>query len=285
MNVQTSYTLAAVLAVLGAISILPVFAAYDELACPDCEGSGIITSEQAKLGEVPISVWTDRSVYDHESIIIVQGQVANLRLGTPVTLTVLGPTNNVVTVQQVDVEADNTFMTSLNTAGNLWKQNGTYIIRVQYGNQGVSNKVFIELTGMLPSQGPTCGANELSASAHCIPYTISGATVSGARINTDDKSIVISLTAFEDSTLTINPSTSVIRGIFFVLVDGQEWSDVEIAGNKVTVMFPAGTEEIEIIGTFVIPEFGAIAALVLAIAIISIIVVTAKTRLGVMPKY
>ena len=69
-----------------------------------------------------------------------------------------------------------------------------------------------------------------------------------------------------------------------VLVDGEEWDDVEIAGNDVTVMFPAGTSEIEIIGTFVIPEFGAIAGLILAVSIISIIAVSAKTKLNVIPK-
>ncbi|MGI0008131.1 MAG: PEFG-CTERM sorting domain-containing protein, partial [Nitrosopumilaceae archaeon] len=42
---------------------------------------------------------------------------------------------------------------------------------------------------------------------------------------------------------------------------------------------------IEIIGTQIVPEFGAIAALVLAVAIISIIAVSAKTRLRLMPKY
>jgi predicted secreted protein with PEFG-CTERM motif len=52
-----------------------------------------------------------------------------------------------------------------------------------------------------------------------------------------------------------------------------------------TINFPDGAEEIEIIGTYVVPEFGTIAALVLAIAIISIIAVSAKTRLSILPKY
>jgi len=82
----------------------------------------------------------------------------------------------------------------------------------------------------------------------------------------------------------VNPSSDTIRGIFMVLVNGEEWDDVDINGNEVTVMFPAGTEEIEIIGTFAIPEFGTIAALILAVAIISIIAVSARTRLSVMPK-
>ena len=60
---------------------------------------------------------------------------------------------------------------------------------------------------------------------------------------------------------------------------------LKIVANKVTVMFPAGAETIEIIGTFVIPEFGTIAAMILAVAIISIIAVSTKSRLSIIPRY
>jgi len=43
--------------------------------------------------------------------------------------------------------------------------------------------------------------------------------------------------------------------------------------------------EIEIADGHVIPEFGVIAAMILAVAIVSIIVVTAKTRLSIVPRY
>ena len=43
--------------------------------------------------------------------------------------------------------------------------------------------------------------------------------------------------------------------------------------------------EVEIIDGHVIPEFGVIAAMILAVAIVSIIVVTAKTRLSIVPRY
>ncbi|MFL2905870.1 MAG: PEFG-CTERM sorting domain-containing protein [Nitrosopumilus sp.] len=46
-----------------------------------------------------------------------------------------------------------------------------------------------------------------------------------------------------------------------------------------------GTEQIEIIGTFVIPEFGTIAAMILAVAIISIVAISAKSRLSIVPRY
>ena len=61
--------------------------------------------------------------------------------------------------------------------------------------------------------------------------------------------------------------------------------DAEINGNTVIVPFNAGTEQIEIIGTFVIPEFGTIAAMILAVAIISIIAISAKSRLSIVPRY
>ncbi len=51
-----------------------------------------------------------------------------------------------------------------------------------------------------------------------------------------------------------------------------------------TIPFYNGSEEIEIIGTFVIPEFGVIGMLVLALSIIAIITVTSKSRLSLMPK-
>jgi len=46
--------------------------------------------------------------------------------------------------------------------------------------------------------------------------------------------------------------------------------------RALTIPFEAGSEKIEIIGTQIVPEFGQIAALVLVIAIISIIAVSAR---------
>ena len=45
------------------------------------------------------------------------------------------------------------------------------------------------------------------------------------------------------------------------------------------------TAQVEIIDGHVIPEFGVIAAMILAVAIVSIIVVTAKTKLSLVPRY
>ena len=56
--------------------------------------------------------------------------------------------------------------------------------------------------------------------------------------------------------------------------------DFTQVGNTLTIPCMVGTEKIEIHGSWAIPEFGVIAAMILAVAIVSIIVITAKTRLS-----
>jgi len=251
------------------------------------------SANQDLLNSIPVSVWTDKTDYGHNDMIMVEGYVANVS-GFPITVTVVSPLNSLVTIDQLIVANDGSFKTTINTAGAMWKYDGTYTIKVNYGSPEKSNKVKVELTGgvaytpnystqtIKPKQ---CGANELSASGQCIPYSISGGMVTGVTLNTDDNTIVISINAEDDGILTINPSKTVADGIFMVLVDGEEWDDVEIVNNKVTIMFPAGAEQIEVIGTYVIPEFGTIAAMILAVAIISIIAISAKSRLSIIPRY
>ncbi len=203
MNIRTSYVLIAVLAVVGTLSISSAYAALPP-ACPACEGNDPVESARmAAIGSVPVTITTDRMFYDHESIIRVDGTVANIRSATPITLTVTSPINNIVTIDQLMVDSNGKFSTTLNTQGNLWKYDGTYTIRVQYGNQAVSNKALVELTGgILPTfetkQTVDCRSSELSiAGRACVPFSISGGTVTGARPNTGDNSLVISISSTE----------------------------------------------------------------------------------------
>ena len=94
-----------------------------------------------------------------------------------------------------------------------------------------------------------------------------------------------------DGVITLTLPNSLITSDeygYFILVDGEEADNYDESSTSssttLTVPFNAGTEEIEIIGSWVVPEFGAIAGLVLAVAIISIIVLSTKTKLNIIPK-
>jgi len=282
MNNRTSFAL---LAVLTAVGTLTMSSAYAQ-ACVGCEetDAGRKAANQMLLMDIPISIWTDKTTYDHNDKITVHGKVANIS-GNPVILTVASPLNSVVTIAQIDVGNDGSFETTLNTEGGLWKHDGTYTIKVNYGaNQ--NNKALVELTGETSASSDNCSSSELYLKGdYCVPYSISSGMVTGASINNNGNSIIVRISADQDGILTLTPDESILNGIFMVLVDGQEWDDVEISGNQVTVMFPAGTEKVEVVGTFVIPEFGTIAVMILAVAIISIIAVSAKSRLSIMPRY
>ncbi len=285
MNNRTTFVL---LAVLTAVGTLTVSSAYAQ-ACPDCgPDDPRIIAQQLLLENIPISLWTDKSTYDHNDTIIVDGRVANVVSGVPVTLTVVSSLNSIITIDQIDVDDMGNFRTTFSTEGNLWKYDGTYFIKANYGSEQKNNKVIVELVGgIVTTNQPSvkCGVSELSVVGNCVPYSISGGTVNGAKVNTNDNSLIVMISANEDGTITLNPSKNVLGGAFMVLVDGEEWDDAEINGNEITVMFLAGAEEIEIIGTHVIPEFGAIAVLILAVAIISIIAVSTKSRISIMPRY
>ena len=283
MMKTTSYVLLAV-TIVGMISISPAFAL--EQPCPDCPGDYSGTVELP-----PLSVWTDRTTYDHEDIINVSGVVANYRgVDTPVTLLVISPTNNIVTIAQLEVDSNGIFDTTLSTSGNLWKYDGTYTIKVQYGPLGHDNKIAIELTGGVTPSTPStvsCDSNELAAADEChsIVESVSGATVTGVSVDGNRATLTVMINANTDGTITLSPSSEVISEIFMVIVDGEEWDDATINGNTVTIMFLEGAEKIELIGTSAIPEFGTIAAMILAVAIVSIIIVTAKTKTSIIPKY
>ena len=106
--------------------------------------------------------------------------------------------------------------------------------------------------------------------------------------NTDDATLTVHLFgADDDGELKITLNSDIITpfddGSYFVLIGGEE-VEFEQMGNTLHIDYVAGTEKIEIVGSHVVPEFGTIAMIVLAVAIISIIAITAKTKTSLIPK-
>ena len=91
-----------------------------------------------------------------------------------------------------------------------------------------------------------------------------------------------------DGVLEISLHEEIIKplsdGTFVVFVDGQQ-VDFGQDGNMLTIPCKAGDKIIAIVGSWAIPEFGTIAMIVLAVAIVSIIIVSTKTKLGLVSRY
>jgi predicted secreted protein with PEFG-CTERM motif len=296
MSTHKEYALIAILATAAVVGILPAYALSPADTTTD---SGQIRASTGSQQILPIAVSTDKDVYDKQSIVIVTGHVLNAITGQTVTMRVSDPVGNIVEVNQLTLNNNGDFQDKINTSSPLWSSGGTYTIYVQAGAQQGLLKTTTQFT--LGAGGETnCTPQQISATIgielHCIDFSIDGGTVLGATLNTASKTLVVNMQANNDGQITLNIPRSVLDAksgtndnSFVVLINGEEvqtFTDSPTVDTRnITIPFQAGSEKIEIIGTQIVPEFGPIAALVLAIAIISIIAVSAKTGLRFMPKY
>ena len=268
---------------LSALSI-PIFA---QSATPSPPTAALVTTS------------IDRSSYTLGDTIVISGQVQAVVSGTPLSIEILDPQNNVAKIDQIDVSQDGKYTYSTKAAGPYWKLNGSYTVKVQYGPPNVTAQ-----TTFTFQSTPTTTSNVFqlkdpsSQQTFNVNYTITGGTVKTMTIDAQSLSVIVSVNSTSDGTISLQLPRALIDAkqpnsnqddAFIILIDGAEVKpQSESADNdfrNITVQFLQGDQDIEIIGTQIVPEFGPIAALVLAIAIISIIAVSAKTGLRFMPKY
>lgn len=106
-------------------------------------------------------------------------------------------------------------------------------------------------------------------------------------VNTKDKSVDFVLVGKADtnSTLILKLPTGLVKGPFIaVFEDGQivaNYTATDEAGDTM-VSIPIGplTEKVSVVGTTVVPEFGPIAAMILAASIVAIVTVTRLRPIG-----
>ena len=87
-----------------------------------------------------ISVETNSTSYEKGSAITVSGLITNYDVSDPnnvfqITLRVIAPNNNIVTVDQLVPNSGGTYSTSVNTEGANWKLGGDYTVKVNYADQ------------------------------------------------------------------------------------------------------------------------------------------------------
>ena len=192
------------------------------------------------------------------------------------------------------------FWTSLNVSG---LDDGTYTVAV---NQGSSSKyslsVSIDVSGgssdssasisnMVAESEDELGVATTSASGLTITAGgMEGSTtidVSGTTDRSGD--ITLTVTAPNGNIVTVS-QISPSGGSFATTIEtgGALWSQdgmYTIKAVQGAASSHQKSAQVEVIDGHVIPEFGVIAAMILAVAIVSIIVVTAKTKLSLVPRY
>jgi predicted secreted protein with PEFG-CTERM motif len=285
----------ALLAILVcSIGVVPVFAASPALLNnPSVNPTNVTSGNTNPLPTGEITVTTDKPSYSDGDKIMISGSTQDYISGTPITVRIISPIGNIVKVDQVDLGSDRTFSTSITATGILWQEAGAYQVIVQFGSKDRTAETTFQFAGSAGGAGNTIKVEGTDLS---VKYSITNGKVLGIKADTQSKSLMVAIQTTGDGVLTVTLPRGLIDAQvngqddhFYVLGDGQEAdfqeTDKTTTDRTLSIPFTDGTQEIEIIGTQIIPEFGPIAALVLAIAIISIIAVSAKTGLRFMPKY
>ena len=256
--------------------------------------------QEETLGAQKIELTADNTAYQEGDVITITGTIEKVIPGMPVTLQVFFE-KNLIQVSQVKVSQDGEFTDTFTAAGPQWQNEGTVIIKSDYG--GASTELNIEFfkntSGIFTSNYevkiPDGGTFD-------VPYTMKGGIISSMNLNEKNRSLVINIATSSDGNLNINLPRNSIDSVnnngqdidFIVLMyEGDSQIPIQTDVKKVetgdefrSIDIPVkdGDTKIEIVGTHVVPEFGTIAMIVLAVAIVSIIAVSAKSRLNIMPR-
>ena len=267
------YTMTSLSIVLLAVTIMSVSA----LGQNAYAGTGMSLSADCSGSSCDISGTTDRN-------------------DEPVMLVVTASNGNIVTIGQMDVSGG-----SYSTSINVSNLDGTNTIKV---NQGTSSKyalsVDIDVSGGSSDSSVSVGNVVVAATEEAAAATTGGLSltaggvegsttidVSGTTDRNDDITVtVIAPNGNKVSVDQITPS----GGSFMTTIEtgGALWSQdgmYTVSAYQGAASNYQTSAEVEIVDGHVIPEFGVIAAMILAVAIVSIIVVTAKTRLSIVPRY
>ena len=225
---------------------------------------------------------------------------------TDMTFTVMSPSLNVVSIDQVTPDANGDFATVFKV-NSMWKESGFYTIKVEQSPHGSSlYKASLRVEVINGRTSETDVTESTLETGFLEPKTTvrTGLVIKEANSMAGSNTIAIIGTTDSISTITIKvlaPNGNVVTADQFAPVldqNGHFLKDITTGGplwnqdGQYTIVAQQGDDpkykysiEVGIKDGVVIPEFGTIAVMILAVAIISIIAVSAKSRLSIMPRY
>jgi len=238
--------------------------------------------------ETNVSVNTDKLSYIDGDTIVISGNVKAILSGTPILIQIFDPLSNRIEIAQKDVAQDGTYIHIIIATGPLWDKFGEYTVRVSFGPIDTVEAIFS--FGPEEVMSETKKIFEVDAGSYGtfdVPYIIREGSIEDMTIDKESLALIVSLDSPSDGTLSMDIPRKLTDAkdsngndiSFIILIDGVEVSYQETTistSRTLTIQFAEGDSEIEIIGTYIIPEFGSIAAMILSMGILFVVVVSAS---------
>jgi len=248
-----------------------------------------------------ISLNIDKEAYNEGDVITITGNVEKVVAGLQVSLQIFFE-KNLIQIDQVPVTEDGQFSTTFVAEGKQWQNEGIAIIKATYGTGSsaeISASFFkdtgTEFTSIYEVDIPDGGTFDVN-------YTMKGGIIKSMNLNPNELSLNIIINTNTNGALSIDMPRFGFDAInengsdekFIVLIYTKNNADpiqtdfrvIETTAESRSIYIPIrdGDMEIQIIGTKVIPEFGVMIQFTLIIAIITAIIISARTKLDIFPK-
>ena len=270
------------------------YKAYALVAVLVASVAGTIGTSYAQAG---FTVSTNKTNYTPGETITVSGNVGQAGTGQPGFLIVKTPNGAAARSDPVPVAADGSFTYSFELGDRPpLGINGEYTVEFTFG--GVTRTTTFNYT--VGEGGWLIATLSIEDRTYRIQYMIEGGTLDDLFGDPDSATITAEITAEEGGgQLTIRlprdiaDATEDNEDIDYIIIlddvpDEEGFADDDYGDDvrTLTIDFNEDTTAIDIVGTFVVPEFGTIAAIVLAVAIVGIIVATTKySKFSFLPKF
>lgn len=257
----------------------------------------------AQPNSVTITVETDNAFYNGGSVIIF-GKVSGTFTGEKyVVLQVYGPENNEYLPLPAELKENGSYVTEFTFDGEVVPPDGVYRVVAHYGTVESETSFRVD-SSIIAEPGCISGCTyglEAGGETFEIGYLSSSVKgqIENMTLNEEKKSLSVSPPTDISGIVIVLPkkliqsSQGEVQTDFVVLVNGQKTELQEHDPEPLTRLFPSmnpddvrvlevrfdrGPHDMEIIGTWVAPEFGLVTPIIFALGVTGIILLGAKYR-------
>jgi len=247
------------------------------------------------VDEVTLS--TSSNIYYNGDHVVIFGNISTFFEKLPITIQIYHETN-LVSVAQVPVAKDGTFVSSFYATGSKWKDEGTYTVRGQYTPTQIAETTFEFFSQAIDRSSAVFPVNIPNSGTFDVGYTVRGGEVKDVVMNQEHYSLVVETIMTSNGNIILklprdsfdaqNDDTDTT---FIILISKQnnaadftqvQYEEIAVSSDYRTIRIPLeeGDKWIEVIGTYVIPEFGSIVIVILVVAVSSAIIIS-KSKFSV----
>jgi len=245
-----------------------------------------------------ISLSTAKNLYYDGDHVVVFGNVNTIFEDMPITIQIYYG-SNLVSIAQPEVATDGTFVASFYATGTKWKDEGTYTVRAQYTPTQIAETSFEFFSQVIDTSAAIFPVDIPNSGTFDVGYTIRGGEVKAINMNGERYSLLVETTMNSNGNLILklpresfDAQSDGTDVTFIVLISKEntssenfvqvEYEEIATSSDYRTVRIPLeeGDKWVEVIGTYVIPEFGSIVIIILVVAVSSAIIIS-KSRFSV----